>query len=1480
MYKLFTLAAAVAVMPLSEQVSTHFSFNGPKEERPRIFPYKNTLADPFTEAVKPKEAWSTNWLAEAQENIRKSEYHFVWEEKYKAYCTPNRKNNLRFFYDDKGFSVEPGRTKIPIGDIDKMTGPDEIKYKTIPGWKVKFMLDKRQVGLGRWQVEQNKAEFIAEKITVQYINNDEGMRQNFIVRSPSAGPCALSDGDKLKINFSIKTKLKTYLHGNQLQFFHKKTNVLNYEQLKVCDADGKLLEAVMKKDKENKYRIEVNTKNAVFPITIDPLSATPNSTPDDANQAGAFFGVSVSSAGDVNGDGYSDVIIGAPYFDDGVNNLEGRSFVYHGSASGLSVTPNNTPDDANLPDSEFGYCVASAGDVNGDGYSDVIIGARIFDDGINSNEGRAFVYHGSASGLSATPNSILDDANQADAIFGQSVASAGDINGDGYSDVVIGAPQYDDGANSAEGRAFVYHGSATGLSASPTSILDDANQAGALFGISVASAGDVNGDGYSDVIIGANKYDDGGNSSEGRAFVYHGSATGLSASPNSLLDDANQVGAFLGVSVATAGDVNGDGYSDVIVGASGYTDGGNSQEGRAFVYHGSATGLLASPSSTPDDADQGNVEFGESVACAGDVNGDGYSDVIIGAYLYDDGVNTFEGRAWVYYGSASGLSSSPDSILDDADQASARFGCSVASAGDVNGDGYSDVIVGAQTYTDGPNTSEGRAFVYHGSPTGLSSSPTNTLDDANQAGAYFGYKVSFAGDVNGDGYSDVIIGAYQYDDGANNAEGWAFVYHGSAAGLSATPNSTLDDANQANAQFGFSVSNAGDVNGDGYSDVIIGANTYDDGPNADEGRAFIYHGSAAGLGASPANTPDDANQAGAQFGYSVALAGDVNSDGYSDVIIGAPNYDDAGNTDEGRAFLYCGSSSGLVASPTSLADDANQAGAFFGWCVSTAGDVNADGRSDVIIGAPYYDDGGNTDEGRAFVYYGTGTGLPASPSSTPDDCNQANAHFGYSVACAGDVNGDGDNEVIIGAPDYDDGANTDEGRAFVYHGSGAGLSASPNSTLDDCNQAGAKFGISVSTAGDVNGDGYSDVVIGAAYYDDGANTEEGRAFIYQGSSPGLPASPNTVLDDANQAAARFGISVSAAGDVNGDGYSDVLLGAYLFNDGANTDEGRSFVYNGNEFSTNKRNNIRLYNTNLTTPVNSSNLISGNFGAGLFAKSFLGRVDGKLVWETRLNYNSFSGTPITNSTVFTAQQASYTDLGIAGTELKNVINKLLGTGRYTKLRARVKYRPALAITGQVYGPWRYTSTVLDANNLGVLPIELTSFNAAWKEKGKTAKLNFVTDKESGICCFDIEKSNDGFTFYSIGILSAKNTGTIQSYDYVDNNATGKKQFYRIKIKGIGGQIEYSNIQQLQNNGSTEILVFPNPTTDVLQLQLNGAYSRMDVQIINAAGQTIKQLNHLSPSNQTLTIPVNDLPAGRYWLKLHGGGEKQLLRFVKF
>jgi len=437
------------------------------------------------------------------------------------------------------------------------------------------------------------------------------------------------------------------------------------------------------------------------------------------------------------------------------------------------------------------------------------------------------------TGLSLVPD-WLGEGNQEDADFGYSVGTAGDVNGDGYDDVIVGAIYYTNGQD-AEGAAAVYYGSADGLSLVPN-WLAEGDQADSRFGWSVGTAGDVNGDGYDDIIVGAPLYDR-GQTDEGVAAVFYGSATGLSLVPN-WGDEGDQAGAEFGYSVGTAGDVNGDGYDDVIVGAPIYED-GQTREGAAAVYHGSAGGLAFLPGWLGE-GDQVNAVFGYAVGTAGDVNGDGYADVIVSAPNYENG-QANEGAAFVYHGSASGLSQLP-AWMDEGDQVEAYLGDSVGTAVDVNGDGYDDVIVGASDYDHG-EVDEGVAVVYHGSAAGLSLVP-NWLGESNQAFSGFGWSSGTAGDVNGDGYDDVIVGAPEYNHG-QLYEGAAVVYLGSATGLSLVPN-WGDEGDQIEAYLGDSVGTAGDVNGDGYSDVIVGAPGYDLG-QLDEGVAAVYHGSGTNI---------------------------------------------------------------------------------------------------------------------------------------------------------------------------------------------------------------------------------------------------------------------------------------------------------------------------------------------------------------------------------------------------------------------------------------------------------------------------------------------------------------------------------------------------------------------------------------------------------------------------------------------------------
>jgi len=406
--------------------------------------------------------------------------------------------------------------------------------------------------------------------------------------------------------------------------------------------------------------------------------------------------------------------------------------------------------------------------------------------------------------------------------------------------------------------------------------------------------------------------------------------------------EGNQVAAQFGYSVGTAGDVNGDGFDDLVVGAYTYSN-SVSYQGRAFAYLGSASGLSPTPSWTAD-GPQGSDYFGISIGTAGDVNGDGFDDVVIGASQYDN-----VGAAFLFLGSASGLSSTP-AWTAEGNQTSAYFGHAVGTAGDVNGDGFDDVVVGMPLYSKGQSTYEGRAFLFLGSASGLSSTAAwSAVGD--QPNDDFGRSLGTAGDVNGDGFDEVVMGAFEYDQGQTN-EGKAFAYMGSASGLSSTPAWTAQ-GNQNYAYLGVSVGTAGDVNADGFDDVVVGADNYRNG-EFEEGEALAYLGSASGLSSTPAWTAEG-NQAKAYFGRSVGTAGDVNGDGFDDVVVGAHEYDH-GQTNEGGAFAYLGSASGLSSTPAWTADG-NQPDDLFGFVVGAAGDVNEDGLDEVVVGAPHYGHG-------------------------------------------------------------------------------------------------------------------------------------------------------------------------------------------------------------------------------------------------------------------------------------------------------------------------------------------------------------------------------------------------------------------------------------------------------------------------------------------------------------------------------------------
>ena len=533
-------------------------------------------------------------------------------------------------------------------------------------------------------------------------------------------------------------------------------------------------------------------------------------------------------------------------------------------------------------------------------------------------------------------------------------------------------------------------------------------------GWSVSSAGDVNGDGYDDLIIGAIYADPNGEREAGETYIVYGGASvpgtdgeldlGALGDNNGFILAGIDSGDYSGASVSSAGDVNGDGYDDLIIGAIGVGSVQGEYDtilgpGEAYVVYGGATGAdLVLDRSTLDGTNGFTLTgiangggLGQSVSSAGDVNGDGYDDLIIGAWGADPNGDSSAGGAYVVYGGASApgtggvldlgaLDGTNGFILNGIDVGD-RSGRSVSSAGDVNGDGYDDLIIGAHGADLNGNTNAGETYVVYGGASAPGTDGVLDLSDLDgtngfiltgiDAFDYSGSSVSSAGDVNGDGYDDLIIGARLADPNGDNS-GEIYVVYG---GASAPGTDGVLDLSMLNGTNGFiltgidagdlsgrSVSSAGDVNGDGYDDLIIGARGGD--PNGDgSGETYIVYGGASApgtkgvldLGALNGTNGFILNGIDAydQSGFSVSSAGDVNGDGYDDLIIGAWGADPNGGSEAGETYVIYGgtteSTAPVTASGTAAADNFTGNAGDDSFTAIATNDVVRGGAGDDII---------------------------------------------------------------------------------------------------------------------------------------------------------------------------------------------------------------------------------------------------------------------------------------------------------------------------------------------------------------------------------------------------------------------------------------------------------------------------------------------------------------------------------------------------
>ncbi|MBL1217849.1 MAG: hypothetical protein D8M59_10180 [Planctomycetes bacterium] len=450
-------------------------------------------------------------------------------------------------------------------------------------------------------------------------------------------------------------------------------------------------------------------------------------------------------------------------------------------------------------------------------------------------------------------------------------------------------------------------------------------------------------------------------------------------------------GDHLGRRAKSIGDVDGDGFTDLIV-TSRFGDGGGTDSGEVYIYSGRDGSLMYEYF-----GDEPYDELGHRLAVVGDVTGDDRADIVIGAFAADVNGQTDVGRVYLYDGRDGDLIK-----IWTGEAEGDNFGFSLASCGDLDHDNYNEIVVGAP-YNDENGNNAGSAYVIS-----LKRKRILYTYYGNNAGDNFGMHTRGVGDVNRDGYDDFGVGAPGYDSNGNDA-GRLYVYSGKSGSQLFT-----FDGEKTNARLADRFEPYDDINDDGRHDILVSAST-GPGLGTDQGVVYVVSGRNGN-----AIYKKEGEEPGDQFGLRILGGGDMDRDGVSDFIAAAP-FSDVNGYQSGRVYVFSGDTGALI-----MLKSGERAGDQMGRPLGGLWDVNGDGYADLVVGAQY-NDGSGEDAGRVYAFSGRSRTTLFLISG-----EQAGGHFGYSVSSADDLNRDGLPDFCVGSPTEVVNGHSEAGRAYAF----------------------------------------------------------------------------------------------------------------------------------------------------------------------------------------------------------------------------------------------------------------------------------------------------------------------------------------------------------------------------------------------------------------------------------------------------------------